>query len=597
MTDAVSSSSTRGPEDDLTAATATNAQLRRIIDAIPVLAWCNLPDGSNEFLNQRWQEYTGLSQAEASGWGWKVTFHPDDLDPLLERWRSLLMSGEPGEIEARLRRHDGVYRWFLIRVEPLRDERGNIVRWYGTSTDIDDLKRAQEELRTITDAIPQAIIVQSPEGVPLYINRVARDYTGLSLEDVGADNYRARVFHPEDVERVREDRKASLARAVAFSIEQRARGRDGRYRWFLIHYNPLLDADGRIVRWYATGTDIDERKRREDRMRNENLALREDIARSSMFEAIVGRSEALRRVLDQVAKVAATDSTVLILGETGTGKELVARAIHERSNRSKGAFIRVNCGAIPPTLIASELFGHEKGAFTGALQRRLGRFESADGGTIFLDEVGELPPATQVALLRVLQEREFERVGGTRAISVDVRVIAATNRDLSAAVADGNFRRDLYYRLNVFPVQLPALRDRIGDIPLLVEYLIGQYARKAGKVIRRVSQETLDELQAYDWPGNVRELQNVIERGVILCEGDTLYIDPTWLARADGNLRKPHLIADLAEREKALIEEALRESEGSITGPAGAAARLGIPRQTLQSKIKKLGIDRRHFRA
>jgi formate hydrogenlyase transcriptional activator len=597
MTDAVSSSSTRGPEDDLTAATATNAQLRRIIDTIPVLAWCNLPDGSNEFLNQRWQEYTGLSQAEASGWGWKVTFHPDDLDPLLERWRSLLMSGEPGEIEARLRRHDGVYRWFLIRVEPLRDERGNIVRWYGTSTDIDDLKRAQEELRTITDAIPQAIIVQSPEGVPLYINRVARDYTGLSLEDVGADNYRARVFHPEDVERVREDRKASLARAVAFSIEQRARGRDGRYRWFLIHYNPLLDADGRIVRWYATGTDIDERKRREDRMRNENLALREDIARSSMFEAIVGRSEALRRVLDQVAKVAATDSTVLILGETGTGKELVARAIHERSNRSKGAFIRVNCGAIPPTLIASELFGHEKGAFTGALQRRLGRFESADGGTIFLDEVGELPPATQVALLRVLQEREFERVGGTRAISVDVRVIAATNRDLSAAVADGNFRRDLYYRLNVFPVQLPALRDRIGDIPLLVEYLIGQYARKAGKVIRRVSQETLDELQAYDWPGNVRELQNVIERGVILCEGDTLYIDPTWLARADGNLRKPHLIADLAEREKALIEEALRESEGSITGPAGAAARLGIPRQTLQSKIKKLGIDRRHFRA
>jgi formate hydrogenlyase transcriptional activator len=596
MTDAVSSSSTRGPEDDLTAATATNAQLRRIIDTIPVLAWCNLPDGSNEFLNQRWQEYTGLSQAEASGWGWKVTFHPDDLDPLLERWRSLLVSGEPGEIEARLRRHDGVYRWFLIRVEPLR-ERGNIVRWYGTSTDIDDLKRAQEELRTITDAIPQAIIVQSPEGVPLYINRVARDYTGLSLEDVGADNYRARVFHPEDVERVREDRKASLARAVAFSIEQRARGRDGRYRWFLIHYNPLLDADGRIVRWYATGTDIDERKRREDRMRNENLALREDIARSSMFEAIVGRSEALRRVLDQVAKVAATDSTVLILGETGTGKELVARAIHERSNRSKGAFIRVNCGAIPPTLIASELFGHEKGAFTGALQRRLGRFESADGGTIFLDEVGELPPATQVALLRVLQEREFERVGGTRAISVDVRVIAATNRDLSAAVADGNFRRDLYYRLNVFPVQLPALRDRIGDIPLLVEYLIGQYARKAGKVIRRVSQETLDELQAYDWPGNVRELQNVIERGVILCEGDTLYIDPTWLARADGNLRKPHLIADLAEREKALIEEALRESEGSITGPAGAAARLGIPRQTLQSKIKKLGIDRRHFRA
>jgi len=597
MTHVVSQSNMHGGGNDLSAETRTDAQLRKIIDAIPVLAWCNRPDGSNEFLNKRWQDYTGLQQVEAAGWGWKVAFHPDDLDPLLERWSTLLVTGEAGEIEARLRRHDGEYRWFLIRVEPLRDERGDIVRWYGTSTDIDDLKRAEEELRTITDAIPQAIIVQTPDGVPLYINRVTRDYTGVSLEAVGAENYRARVFHPEDVERIREERKASLARPVPFAIEQRARGRDGRYRWFLIQYNPQLDADGKIVRWYATGTDIDERKRSEDRMRNENLALREDIARSSMFEDIVGHSDALGRVLDQVAKVAATDSTVLVLGETGTGKELVARAIHERSNRSKGAFIRVNCGAIPPTLIASELFGHEKGAFTGALQRRLGRFESADGGTIFLDEVGELPPATQVALLRVLQEREFERVGGTRPISVDLRVIAATNRDLSAAVADGNFRRDLYYRLNVFPVQLPALRDRVDDIPLLVEYLIGQYAKKAGKVICRVSQETLDELEAYDWPGNVRELQNVIERAVILCEGDTLWIDPTWLARADGNVRKPPLVADLAEREKGLIEEALRESDGGISGPTGAAARLGIPRQTLQSKIKKLGINRRRFRA
>jgi len=597
MTHVVSQSHMHGAGNDFSAETPTDARLRRTIDALPVLAWCNRPDGSNEFLNKRWQDYTGLSQEEAAGWGWKVAFHPDDLDPLLERWSTLLATGEAGEIEARLRRHDGEYRWFLIRVEPLRDERGAIVRWYGTSTDIDDLKRAQEELRTITDAIPQAIIVQTPEGVPLYINRVTRDYTGLSLEDVGADNYRARIFHPEDFERVREERKASLARPEPFAIEQRARGKDGRYRWFLIQYNPQLDAEGRIVRWYATGTDIDERKRNEDRMRNENLALREEIVRSSMFEDIVGRSEALRRVLDQVAKVAATDSTVLILGETGTGKELVARAIHERSSRSKGAFICVNCGAIPPTLIASELFGHEKGAFTGALQRRLGRFESADGGTIFLDEVAELPPATQVALLRVLQEREFERVGGTRPISVDVRVIAATNRDLSAAVGDGNFRRDLYYRLNVFPVQLPALRDRVDDIPLLVEYLIGQYAKKAGKVIRRVSQETLDELTAYDWPGNVRELQNVIERAVILCEGDTLWVDPTWLVRADGSVKKPRLVADLTEREKVLIEEALRESDGGISGPTGAAARLGIPRQTLQSKIKKLGINRRHFRA
>jgi formate hydrogenlyase transcriptional activator len=287
----------------------------------------------------------------------------------------------------------------------------------------------------------------------------------------------------------------------------------------------------------------------------------------------------------------------LILGETGTGKELVARAIHERSKRSSGAFIRVNCGVIPPSLIASELFGHEKGAFTGALQRRLGRFESADGGTIFLDEVGDLPPATQVALLRVLQEREFERVGGIRTVSVDVRVIAATNRDLSADVGDGTFRRDLYYRLNVFPVRLPALRDRVDDVPLLVEYLVTRYAEKAGKVIRSVGGQTLEQLEAYDWPGNIRELQNVIERAVILCDADTLTIDPTWLAPAEGKVGRAQLAVDLAEREKALIEEALRESKGSISGPAGAAARLGMPRQTLESKIKKLGIDRHRFRA
>jgi len=579
------------------AAQETHGQLRSIIDTIPVIAWCNLPDGSNEFLNQRWHDYTGVSRHEGSEWGWKSTLHPDDLDPLLERWRALLLSGEAGEIEARFRRYDGVYRWFLVRAEPLRDELGNIVRWCGTSTDIDELKRAQAELRHITDAIPQAIIVLSPDGWPLYSNRVARDYTGVLLEDVGADEFRARVFHPEDVERLHEERRSGLSRPVPFSNEQRALGPDGRYRWFLIHYNPLLDADGRIVRWYATGTDIDDRKRSEDRVRNENLALREEIARASMFEEIVGRSDAVTRVLAEVAKVAPADSTVLILGETGTGKELIARAIHERSRRSSGAFIRVNCGAIPPSLIASELFGHEKGAFTGALHRRSGRFESADGGTLFLDEVAELPPATQVALLRVLQEREFERVGGNRTISVDVRVIAATNRDLAAAVAEGSFRRDLFYRLNVIPVRLPALRERVEDIPMLVEYLISQYAKKTGKVVRSVRGDTMDQLMAYDWPGNIRELQNVIERAVILCEGDTLSIDPTWLAPTDANFRKGPLVADLVERERTMIEDALRASAGGISGPKGAAAKLGIPRQTLESKLKKLGIDRYRFRA
>ena len=292
--------------------------------------------------------------------------------------RSWLLE-QGGEIEARLRRHDGVYRWFLIRVEPLHDESGEIVKWYGTNTDIDDLKQTEaklredeRELRRITDAIPQTIVILDPDGTPVYANQAVLDYTGLTMEDVITSDFRARIYHPEDLERLREERRAALARGLPFEIEQRALRKDGQYRWFLIRYNPFRDEQGRLVRWYATGTDIDDRKRTEDRVRNENVALREDIVRSSMFEEIVGSSEALRQVLAQVSKVAPTDSTVLILGETGTGKELIARAIHNRSKRSARAFIRVNCAAISPSLIASELFGHEKGSFTGALQRRSG---------------------------------------------------------------------------------------------------------------------------------------------------------------------------------------------------------------------------------
>jgi formate hydrogenlyase transcriptional activator len=332
-------------------------------------------------------------------------------------------------------------------------------------------------------------------------------------------------------------------------------------------------------------------------MRSENLALREDIDRTSMFEEIVGSSPALDRVLAQAAKVAKTDATVLILGETGTGKELVARAIHRRSGRANRAFIRVNCAAIPQSLIASELFGHEKGAFTGALQRRLGRFETADGGTIFLDEVGDLPAETQVALLRVLQEREIERVGSSHPIPVDVRVLAATNRDLEAAVASGAFRQDLYFRLNVFPVRMPPLRERADDIPVLVEYLVERYARSAGKNIRHIKKHTLELLQAYDWPGNVRELQNVIERAVVLSEGETFAIDESWLKTGSRrpSTRAGSQVTTLVEGEKAMIEAALAEAKGRVSGPNGAAAKLGIPRQTLQSKIKALHIDKLAF--
>ena len=583
----------------------TESSLRRVIDTIPALAWCARPDGSIEFLNRQWHDYTGLSPAETIGWGYQAAFHPEDRKNGLEKCRKLFSGNGPAESEIRLRRHDGIYRWFLIRVEPDRNETGRIIRWYGTSTDIEALKQTEErlrederELRRIIDAIPQAIVVQDPAGNSLYANRATLDYTGLTIEDVAKPGFRERIFHPDDTQRLAEYRRAALARGVPFQLEQRAQGKDGQYRWFLIHYNPFRDEQGRIVRWYATGTDINDRKTNEERTQNENIALREEFDHSLMFEEIVGSSQSLRKVLKAVDKVAATDSTVLILGETGTGKELIARAIHKRSPRSSRAFIRVNCASIPTELIASELFGHEKGAFTGAVERRIGRFEAADGGTLFLDEIGDLPAETQVALLRVLQEREFERIGSTRPVQVDVRVLAATNRDLAADVDDGGFRRDLYYRLNVFPVNVPPLRERIEDIPLLAEYLVVRYAKKAGKKITTIDRWTLEMLQNYDWPGNVRELQNVIERAVVLCETPILYVDETWFRReAPSRAGEPiPFNAALNTSEREMIERALSESAGRVGGVKGAAAKLGLPRQTLESKIKILGINKFRFR-
>src|SRR6266704_181616 len=574
-------------------------QLPMMIDKIPTLAWSCRPDGTTEFLNQRWLDYTGLSMEASLDWGWKVAIHPDDLEKLMNTWLRLLASGEPGDEEARLRGSDGKYRWFLFRAVPIRDEQGKVVRWYGTNTDIEDLKRAEGELRRIVDLIPQIIFVIRPDGVPLYANRVAHDYTGISPEELPGTGFGSRLSHPEDVERLRTIRHEFLSRGLPFELEGRMLGKDGGYRWFLLRYNALRDEQGNVLRWYVTATDIHDRKQAEEKIQNENLALREEIDRSLMFEEIVGASAALRGVLAQVTKVAPTDSTVLILGETGTGKELIARAIHKRSGRATRAFIRVNCAAIPASLIASELFGHEKGAFTGALQRRLGRFEAADGGTIFLDEIGDLPPETQIALLRVLQEREIERLGSSHPITVDVRVVAATNRDLEAAVERGGFRQDLFYRLNVFPIRIPPLRERLDDIPVLAEYLIERYAKQAGKSIRTIRKQTLELLQAYDWPGNVREVQNVIERAVILCEGETFAIDESWLKGEPSHapIGTGRQVTTLAEGERALIIAALAESRGRISGPSGAAAKLGIPRQTLESKIKALHIDTLAFRA
>ncbi len=362
---------------------------------------------------------------------------------------------------------------------------------------------------------------------------------------------------------------------------------------------PISDETEHLEARATRQSAVEELELLREQLYKENLALRDEVDRVSMFEEIVGTSAALKAALSRVIKVAATDSTVLLTGETGTGKELVARAIHRRSNRSARAFVSVNCAAIPRDLIASELFGHEKGAFTGATQQRLGRFELANGGTLFLDEVGELPAETQIALLRVLQEHEFERVGGSRRIHADVRVIAATNRDLQAAIIAGSFRSDLFYRLQVFPIEIPPLRERRDDIPLLVEYFIDRYARKAGKHFKKVEKRTLQVLQSYPWPGNIRELQNVIERSVILCESDIFSIDESWLPLplpATESKRHIELPRRLEAQEKNMIEEALKASRGRVFGPTGAAAKLGVPRSTLESKIKALKIDKNRFK-
>jgi formate hydrogenlyase transcriptional activator len=530
--------------------------------------------------------------------------HPDDKAMVQAQISHATSQGKDCNLEYRLLLPDDSVKYVHVVAHAMKDKAGNL-EFVGAVTDITERKAAEEkirrqeaELRQMLDFAAQLIAVFGPNRERLHINRIALDYLGLSLEEWRQTPHPGAFVHPDDRPRDLDYFDRAVSTGSSYELELRLRKFDGSYRWFLARSNPVLDDKGNVVRWYVASTDIEDRKRTEERLQQENVALREEINKASMFEEIVGTSPALQAVLSRISKVAPSNSTVLITGETGTGKELVARAIHRRSHRASGAFVSVNCAAIPRDLIASELFGHERGAFTGATQQRLGRFELANGGTLFLDEVGELPAETQIALLRVLQEYEFERVGGTRRIRADVRVIAATNRDLQGAIRAGSFRSDLFYRLHVFPIEIPSLRERRADIPLLVEYFIDRYARKAGKNINRVNKKTLELLQSYPWPGNIRELQNVIERSVIVCETENLSVDKSWLSQQPRDTRlgcKLHFSQMLAATEKEVIEEALRESQGRVFGPSGAAAKLGLARSTLESKIRSLNINKKRF--
>ncbi|PYU23014.1 MAG: hypothetical protein DMG32_16935, partial [Acidobacteria bacterium] len=869
-----------------------------VVDTIPTLAWSAGPDGSAQFFNQRWLDYTGLSAEQALGSGWQVAIHPDELPRILETFLEALNSVKPYEVEGRFRRFDGEFRWFLFRGSPLRDRLGKVAKWYGTNTDLEDRKRAEDALRKseerwrsvfensaigvaltdlnghflATNHVFQAMVgyteeelraldflsvthedyreanwalitelvegkrrqfqiekkyrrkdgslvwvsnnvslVPGTERVPRFIMALTEDITqrkraeealqrsegylaeaqklthtgswavrvpqvenaqreagqelaviprvGWNASYWSKEMYRifgldpgptppspmevARRLHPEDaryytpvVEQAVRDRTdfeadyrlllpngaakyvhvvghpvvnasgdvtelfgtamditerkraedalraseaslleaqrltrtcswrhevlsgkvtvsaegfamfgiepeddassvdfyhsrkhpkdrpeaeqayaAALLRKTEFEADFRIVLPDGTIKNIRSIGHPILDERGDVVEFVGASIDvtehhraradlekaIEEIKRLKDQLQNENVVLREQIDQAFMFEEIVGTSSGLQGLLSRLMKVAPTDSSVLISGETGTGKELVARAIHKRSRRSQRAFVSVNCAALAPSLISSELFGHEKGAFTGAMQRRLGRFELANGGTIFLDEIGELPLDTQVALLRVLQEREFERVGGTQPVKIDVRVIAATNRDLEAAVANGTFRPDLYYRLNVFPIQIPPLRERQDDVLMLLEYFVHRFAQKMGKHFKKIDKRTVELFRSYPWPGNIRELQNVVERSVIVSSDDAFSVDAAWLTKDPRRVTlpkqpKPADTDEDARRERQIIEDALARSRGRVSGPSGAAARLRVPPSTLEHRIKKLRIRKSHFK-
>ena len=473
------------------------------------------------------------------------------------------------------------------------------------------LQQSERRYRDLYENAPNAYLSVGTDGRLLSVNRRVTEMLGYSGEELaGALIHSFMPDTPDGKQRSLEIYRRHLDGEIVSGWQLELRRKDGRPLWVNVWMEPGRDEDGVVGASRAFFIDITDRvlaERERTRLQQQNLYLQEEIKSAHNFEQIIGRSPALMEVLDNVRRVAPTDASVLITGETGTGKELIARAIHSASKRKDKPLIKVNCAALPASLVESELFGHEKGAFSGAIARRLGRFELADGGTIFLDEIGELPAEAQVKLLRVLQEREFDRVGGTAPIAVDVRVIAATNRDLLKEIQDKTFREDLYYRLNVFPICLPPLRERREDIPLLVRFLVHRFQLRIGKHLDGVSKPSMQRLEEYPWPGNIRELENVLERAVILAAGPTLDIAPDVLpmpavsptppTRSESSETVPQ--EEMKKREDSLeaverdhILAVLQQTNWVLSGPRGAAQILGLNPSTLRNRMKKLGLIR-----
>jgi formate hydrogenlyase transcriptional activator len=644
--------------------------LQEVIETIPAMAWSAAADGAAEFFNRRWLDYAGLSADQVRGWGWTSAVHPDDLSRLADYWRSVLASGEPGEFEARLRRFDGVYRWFLFRATPSLDD-GKVVKWYGTNTDIEARKTAEQatvtqnrrlqlllkltqeitsnlEFRELLRAISASIReVMDWDAVQIWLadsasgkfRLYALDFPegkgfvkeGILIESVGACKRALETLQPT-IRNIANPQEfppdlyklmlaeglktqcviplVSRGRAVAaLTINRRT---DNPFLPDEIDF--LKEASGQIAIAIENCLAFSQISELKEKLAQEKVYLEEEIRSDMGFEQIVGNSPALKHVLQLVETVASSVSTVLLLGETGTGKELIARAIHDRSGRKNRTFVKLNCAAIPTGLLESELFGHEKGAFTGAITQKIGRLELADQGTLFLDEVGDIPLEVQPKLLRALQEQEFERLGSTHTRKVNVRLVAATNRDLESMIAAREFRSDLYYRLNVFPIRIPPLRERKHDIPLLVSYFVQKFAKQMQKKVESIPGSVMKALTAWEWPGNVRELENFVERAVILSRGRSLAAPLAELRKVSSaepkaaaanhddiaRIVKETINAlhgnnsatdDRLKKQRDEIVRALTEAKGRVGGADGAAARMGMNRTTLLARMKKLGVD------